>query len=687
MEIPPRFKSITLKNKTNNRKVSCIVWRPYSTAVKSVLFIAFILASIQAPLLAQQSQFTRPSWWFGAAAGANFNFHDASIQRLNSDFTAPVAFNKSDDVGLYLAPLVEFHHPDSRWGIMLQAGYDNRKGLFEEQISSCNCPADLHTNLSYITVEPSLRFAPFKQGFYLYGGPRLAFNLDNSFAYKQGINPDFPDQVRTPDVNGDFGNANKTLISMQIGAGYDIPLSSQRTRIQSVISPFVSFQPYFGQAPRSTEKWNVTTLRVGAALKFGRGRDIPMTAKAEVFAPEPVFTFSVNSPRNIPVERRVRETFPLLNYVFFNIGSTEIPNSYVLLRKEQVRDFKEDQLEVFAPKNLSGRSKRGMVVYYNVLNILGDRMGKNPSTAIVLVGSSEKGPEDGNAMAESVKQYLVNIFGINASRISIEGRDKPKLPSEQPGATRELELLRQGDRRVSIESSSPALLMEFQSGKGAALRPVEIVGVQEAPIDSYVSFNVEGAREAFSSWSLEIRDEKGKLQSFGPFISERVNMPGKFVLGDRPEGDFKVTMIGQTKSGKTIKKETTVNMVLWTPPENEQGMRYSVIFEFDESKAISIYEKYLTDIVTPKIPKGGLVIVHGYTDIIGEEVYNQKLSLARAHEVKNILASSLSKAGRSDVTFEVYGFGEDETLSPFENRFPEERFYNRTVIIDIIPRK
>ena len=164
-------------------------------------------------------------------------------------------------------------------------------------------------------------------------------------------------------------------------------------------------------------------------------------------------------------------------------------------------------------------------------------------------------------------------------------------------------------------------------------------------------------------------------------------MPGKFVLGDRPEGDFKVTMIGQTKSGKTIKKETTVNMVLWTPPENEQGMRYSVIFEFDESKAISIYEKYLTDIVTPKIPKGGLVIVHGYTDIIGEEVYNQKLSLARAHEVKNILASSLSKAGRSDVTFEVYGFGEDETLSPFENRFPEERFYNRTVIIDIIPRK
>jgi hypothetical protein len=37
---------------------------------------------------------------------------------------------------------------------------------------------------------------------------------------------------------------------MQIGAGYDIPLSSDRNKTQFVLSPFVSFQPYFGQNPR-----------------------------------------------------------------------------------------------------------------------------------------------------------------------------------------------------------------------------------------------------------------------------------------------------------------------------------------------------------------------------------------------------------------------------------------------------
>jgi outer membrane protein OmpA-like peptidoglycan-associated protein len=314
-------------------------------------------------------------------------------------------------------------------------------------------------------------------------------------------------------------------------------------------------------------------------------------------------------------------------------------------------------------------------------------MGRNPSAIVRLSGASMEGVEDGIAMAESVKRYLVSVFGIDASKINTEGRIKPRIPSEQPGGTLELDLLREGDRRVSIWSESPAILMEYQTGPDAPLTPVEITAMQTAPLDSYVSFNVEGAKEAFSSWSLEIRDEKGTVQKFGPYTQEKVSIPGKSILGTRPAGDFKVTMIGQTKSGKTVKKETPVHMELWTPPEREEGMRYSIIFEFNESQAITIYEKYLTDIVTPKIPKGGTVIIHGHTDIIGDEAHNQELSLSRANEVRSIIENALSKAGRSDVTVEAFGFGEDQDLSPFENKLPEERFYNRTVIIDIIPPK
>jgi outer membrane protein OmpA-like peptidoglycan-associated protein len=673
-----------MKTKTNFKTGSRMARSSTTRSLKYFIFSALLLTGIQTTLSAQDTtKYTRPSLWIGVAAGANFNFYRGTTQNLNEDLTVPAGFHHGNGAGLYVAPLIEFHRPESKWGGMLQLGYDSRRGSFNQIITPCDCPADLKTNLSYITVEPSLRFAPFKSSFYLFGGPRLAFNTAKSFTYSQHPNPSVENQAELPEVKGNFNNVNGTLLSMQIGAGYDIELSSQEKKTQYVLSPFVSFQPYLGQSPRSSETWTLTTLRVGAALKVGRGHKIE-EEKAVAIA-DPQVEFTVISPKNIPVERRVRETFPIRNYIFFDLGSTAIPERYVLLRKDQVKDFKEDQLEVFTPKRLSGRSDRAMIVYYNVINIVGDRMGKNPQATITLVGSSQAGPENGKVLAQSVKDYLTNVFMIDASRINIEGRKKPKIPSEKPGGTVDLNLLREGDQRVSIESNSPAMLMEFQSGPDAPLKPVEFVAVQSAPLDSYVTFNVEGANKAFSLWSLEITDANGITQKFGPYMQEKVSLPGKLILGTRPEGEYKVVMIGQTKDNRILKKEQSVHMNLWTPDKNEEGMRFSVIFEFNESKSIKMYDKYLTDIVAKKIPKNATVIIHGHSDVIGNEENNLKLSWARANDVKGILENALSADGRKDVTFEVHGFGEDENVAPFENKFPEERFYNRTVIIDVIP--
>ena len=669
----------------------------YNLIGKSLILSALILTGSFAPAQELENQFTEPSWWFGAAAGANVNFYRGSTQELNSDFKALAAFHDGFGVGLYLAPLIEFHRPDSRWGIMLQAGYDSRKGSFDRVVTPCNCPADLTTDLSYITVEPSLRLAPFKSNLYLYIGPRFAFNRTNSFTYSQEINPNYPDQVANPDVEGDFSKIKTNLISFQIGAGYDISLSSKDKHTQFMLSPFASFQPYFGQEPRSIETWNITTLRVGASLKFGRGHENTKEVDAAAFdsslAPkkvvilqaEPDVQFSIISPKNIPLEKRVRETFPIRNYIFFDLGSSQIPERYVLITQDEVKNFKEDQLEVLEPKRLDGRSAREMVVYYNILNILGDRMNKNPSATINLVGSSRQGPKDGKEMAASVKLYLVMVFGIDGSRITIEGRIKPKFPSEKSTSTQDLKLLREGDRRVSIESTSPALLMEFQSGPDAPLKPVEFNVMEVAPTDSYVTFIVEGSIVAFSSWSLQILDKNGVVQNFGPYTKDKVSMPGKLILGTLPDADYNVTMIGTTKNGKTVKMAAPLHLVLWTAPKREEGKRYSIIYGINESKAIKIYQKYLVEVVIPKIPNGSKVSIDGFTDIIGDEDYNQKLSLARANDVKNILEEGLVKAGRTDVIFDVYGLGEDPYFTPFSNDFPEGRFYNRSVIININP--
>src|SRR5205085_592934 len=99
------------------------------------------------------------------------------------------------------------------------------------------------------------------------------------------------------------------------------------------------------------------------------------------------------------------------------------------------------------------------------------------------------------------------------------------------------------------------------------------------------------------------------------------------------------------------------------------------------------YEKFLEEVVAPLIPEDGTVIIHGHTDIIGEEQYNHTLSNDRATGSQKVLEQAIAKAGKKGVKFESYGFGEDLRLAPFDNKYPEERFYNRTVIIDIVPAR
>jgi outer membrane protein OmpA-like peptidoglycan-associated protein len=216
------------------------------------------------------------------------------------------------------------------------------------------------------------------------------------------------------------------------------------------------------------------------------------------------------------------------------------------------------------------------------------------------------------------------------------------------------------------------------------LKPVQIVAVVEDPLDSQVLFDVFGAKEVLASWSLEITDEQGKVQRFGPSTREHENISGNTILGDRSQGDYKVVMLGETKRGKFVRKENSIHLVRRDEPLKE-AVRFSILFDFDKSKTIASYEKFLTDIVTPLIPDSGIVIIHGHTDIVGEEEYNNNLSIERAQDAQNIIEHAISNSDKRGITFETFGFGENLQYAPFENYFPEERFYNRTVIIDIVP--
>ncbi len=632
-----------------------------------ILMMLIIFAQSKA-----EAQTSQPTWWFGLSGAANLNFYDGTTQRMNNSLFVPTAFHRGEGIKPFGSFLMEYR-PGPVWGFMLNLGYDGRGGKFDGVIAPCDCPATLKTNLSYLDIEPNLRLGSATSHFYFFAGPRVAFNLGKDFAYTQ---------LKQPNTDGEFSAIRKTILSGQIGVGYDFQLSPATSENKAVLSPFVSYHPYFGQDPRTIESWSISTLRAGVAIKFGKGKAAAIIEEAPLVAvPVRDVTFNVRAPKYVPLKRQVSETLPLRNYVFFNEGSSEIPNRYVMLSKGQASSFREVQLQSVQTESMSGRSARQLNVYHNILNITGDRMRSNPGTSISLSGASLKGPKEGKEFAEAIKYYLVDKFGIDANRITTDGRTKPLIPSEQPGGKKELTLLREGDRRVDIGSSSPELMLEVGGGM---MKPVTIDAIQVDPMDSHIIFQVGGAREVLKSWSLDISNDQGNMQHLGPFTREVVSVPGKNILGDRAEGNYKVVMVGETKNGLQIRKESTVRLERQTETL-EKGYRYSILFDFDKSRTVDSYEKFLVETVVPLIADGSRVIIHGHTDIIGSEEYNNTLSESRASQTQKIIERALNAAGKRNVSYQTIGYGEDINQSPFDNNLPEERFYNRTVIIDIVP--
>jgi len=609
----------------------------------------------------------------------------------------PAAFHNGSGIDGFGALLLEYR-PIPVIGFMLNLGYDGRGGTFTETISPCNCPEDLKTDLSYATIQPSVRISPFGPDFYVFLGGAYNYNLNKSFTYTFDQNNG--NLFNT--TEGVFSNMRQDVFSTHIGMGYDIQLSAPNSASQVALSPFISYHPYFGQAPRSIESWSLSTIRVGMALKFGRGKVNETNEKNEptlihVKTIKPVtnnsismtpvittpviasnddggFKFSVRAPISVPVKRNITEAFPLRNYIFFDAGSVEIPKRYIKLTTDQAAAFELNNLKVGNPTNQSGRSERQMKAYYNIINIIGYRMGEYPTVNITLIGASAgNGADTGRAYAQSVKRYLVDIFGIEDLRITTEGREQPLHPSELPGGKNYLTLLREGDRRVDIVTNSVFLLS-----------PLQLDVTQTDPLDSRILFNVKSKEnKTLKVWNIDVTDEAGTTKRYGPYTRNQESISGNTILGNNQKGKYNFVLTGVTNEGVSVRHESNIVLVRNEEPK-EEALRFSILFDFDESQAVENYKKFLIEEVTPHIANNGRVIIHGHTDIIGSSEYNMNLSQQRAEEVMRILEKAVYDAGITGVTFDAFAFGMDTDNAPFANKLPEERFYNRTVIIDII---
>ncbi|HTB32953.1 MAG TPA: outer membrane beta-barrel protein, partial [Bacteroidia bacterium] len=485
-----------------------------------ILFISYMYANGQNP------DRLRPDWWFGISGAANFDFYNGSVQNLG-DSKLQYPFNNGHGVAPYFSIFAEYRH-DPVWGLMLNVALDNHKGIFDNSDAPAGVSQSLRTNFDFVAFEPSLRIAPFANNFYLFVGPRVLYTTTKSF--------DFSESNEQEDMSK-FNNVNDLKLSAQVGAGYDIPLSSPGSLTQVNISPFVAFVPYFGDLTRNDEV-TLTTFRAGIAIKIGCPKEPQYPQASMSPIQERDVQFSVQPPEFVPAQNTVNENLPITNAVFFDAGNTEIPNRYTLLTKDQATGFTESQLRD-CQKTAGTRSERQLRVYYNILNIIGDRMRKYPGSTIKLIGSSAgKGEEIGKENAASVKNYLVNNFGIDAGRIEIEGRNMPIIPSEKYNTGNDIDLTRAEDNRVDIVSTSPDMFAEAADNTAVCL-PVNAMAMDgSSPGDARITISANGAAGTLLYWSIDVKDDSGNVQHFGTFGGDMGTISSAAILKDKKSGNY-----------------------------------------------------------------------------------------------------------------------------------------------------
>jgi outer membrane protein OmpA-like peptidoglycan-associated protein len=624
----------------------------------------------------------RPKWYFGQSAGMNLNAMKGNAQDLNEYTYIPTAFASGEGKKPYASVFIEYM-AFKRMGFLLNAAYDNRGGKFKEVMAPCDCPQNLTTNLGYAAIEPSIKLLPFKGNFFVFGGPTFLFSINKSFKYTQ---------LYQTDIHDDFGQITENVIGGQAGIGYDIFLSSKDNLTQIVLTPFASYHTKLGPTTRPNETWEMQTIRVGLSLKIGARKKV--IEKVDLASTDPLASgvlakkeveFTVKSPKWVTQTRRLQEVLPLRNSIFFDSSSSEIPKRYKQLSESAAVRFTEAQVVQEAPEDLSeGRSARQLAVYHNILNITGDRLRSNPKSSIYLVGSSDNNPAEGKLMASNVKKYLVTKFRIDSSRITLEGRSLPLIPSEQKGAQKELKLLHQGDRRVDIISNASTLTEPIGNRKNRDLVAYDLISMPKDLLKNQVVFTNTNASTVYEKWNLSLTNEQGEVQQFGPYVKDVAVISGNKILGNAASGTYKVKMTGTMKNGSLVTKNEEIKLQRAAENGAENGHRFSILFEFDQAKSIATYEQFLTKVVGPYLVDQAEVSIHGHTDSIGDEKYNLNLSEERAKGAQKILETYLKGFPGRKVTFESVGYGEQEAFAPFDNNLPEERFYNRCVIIDIV---
>ncbi len=621
---------------------------------------------------------------FGIFGGINFNMHSPDFTLNNTAMpwvntpTNNVFQENATSIGIHLGGLIDYKMAEG-YIFSGRLGFHSASVLFKDDRNlgaGLQYSGELDASLYYVEVSPMVKFTDLipVENLYLLGGLELSFPISASYDLKNDGaivdgNTFTPDNIEGQDIDG-----KSMRMAIALGAGYNFDIGDGVE-----LSPEVSFRLPLTKVSSDDkfDSWSMPQVRVGVALTFGgdatKVKNEPDPGELSVgFNDVSYYDKDGNKKELNQVsveETEYQELYPVLPYVFCSENATKPDTRFQTMASQSGSgEFTFSALEANA-----------LTINYNTLDIIGKRMQTNKQARLringTLDGKNEVDIQVAKQRAEFAKNYLVVNYGINPDRLEVTASKKPEKPSAlgNPDGIQE-------NRRIEFFSTNNDLLEPILLSKDK----------KRVAFPQLIEFNpIVVSSAGIKNWELRIL-QAGKIvkQMSGTGVPQPMQwniMPNDLTDAQVPL-DYTLEVIDNDGMVKSSSGSIPVEYYSFTRKRTEDMpdktiSKYSlVVFDFDSPNISDADKEMLEDKVVPAINYNSTVQIYGYTDKLGNDGYNKKLSLQRANNVKNFLESKVK-----NVKFEVYGVGESVEL--FDNNSPIGRQLSRTVQVYVVTPK
>jgi len=382
---------------------------------------------------------------------------------------------------------------------------------------------------------------------------------------------------------------------------------------------------------------------------------------------------SVIKPTIVIEEFPQRQVRPLLPYIFFDKNSAVLSSRY--------RQITGAVRNSFSVEHLAG--EKGLTAYYQILNVVGKRMSDMPQAKLTIIGCNDNTDSEANNLrlsqqrAVAVSDYLQTVWKIPAKRLEIKAQNLPTS----------INTTAVGDSIASAEHRR----VELQASHAEILQPLVAENSRYIVAPAYIEMNLDiFAGAGLKEWSLEVTQIDGMESRIIHSAKGEKSYPPKYLweLQDAKTNWALTNMVDIRLEVTDVNNNVIASPIVSLPlrkmsiADKQKNTLAETLFDVYELLSFHSTEPELqADTATLRLIhtiasglKGeSAVSVAAYTTTQGGGARSFGAGLSNAVPKLPLAAQKLNLSKPRLAT----------VADPYDNSFPEGRFYNRAVRVEV----